>query len=273
MVDRESRERGDGDPNPRERGGRGPHALGLGNPEPHELGYGTWEDAETKLEAADFVALPAGSFEQHSYHLPLLTDAIEAERFVDELSKRGPEHGLDIVALPTLPYGVSEHHMRFAGTVTLRPDTYQRVIEDIGVSLSRHGVDRLLVVNHHGGNSDSLSIAADRLQREHGLQTHVVLPPFMEFARERLAERFGENWGHAGAYETSMIEHFAPGLVKNAEKRPQTFEDSPVTRQHEYFDDITEGGLGDPTDSDPAFVAEFVDEAVAGILERLRAEM
>ena len=244
----------------------------MSTPDAHHLANGTWEDAEAAFESADYVALPAGSFEQHSYHLPLATDSIEAEHLADELARAAPDHGLEIVTLPTLPYGYSEHHMTFPGTVTLSADTYRRVVEEIGESLARHGVERFLIVNHHGGNRESLSLAADRLQRDHGLQTHVVLPPFLAFARERITERFGEGWGHAGEYETSMIEHYAPALVKSDRKQPQAVSERPETRPYTYFEDITEGGLGDPTASDPEWLAGFVDELVDGLLERLAAE-
>jgi len=231
----------------------------------------TWEEAEEAFETADLLVLPTGSTEQHSLHLPLATDALVASWMARELAAHGPEYDLRMRVLPTLPYGYSEHHMNFAGTVTLSPHTFESVVVDIGASLARHGADRLLVVNAHGGNDEPLKLAADRLEREHGLAVHFHPT---DRAVERLAERFGEDWGHAGDYETSLMEYIHPELVCEERKREQTRHETAETRQDVYFDDLTEeGARGDPTNSDPEFVAEVVEDAVDDILEQLRADL
>src|SRR5699024_6732427 len=132
------------------------------------------------------------------------------------------------------------------GTVTLMADTYQSVLEEVGQSVAEPDVERLVIVNCHGGNQEPMKLAADRLQRDHELPTFPV--HWTDFAREQLQERFGEDWGHAGDHETSAIELFHPDLVKTGEKEPQTRKADFEARQYPYFDDITEqGGLGDPT--------------------------
>jgi creatinine amidohydrolase len=232
----------------------------------------TWEDAESALDDADAALLGTGSVEQHSVHLPVSVDTLRAEHLTEELVDAAADHGLRFVRLPTLPYGESEHHMRFAGTVTLSPDTYQQVIVDIAESLARHGVERLVVVNCHGGNRDPLSLAADRIVREHGVATHFV--HWTDFARDRLKDEFGEGWGHAGDHETSVIEHYRPDLVKEEKKEPQNASEFPETRSYAYFDEITGlGGLGDPTNSDPEAMAEVIEEATANILEALQNDI
>lgn len=242
--------------------------------ESFDLGAMTSADAGDAIEAADFVAVPCGSFEQHSKHLPLLTDSIEADHLTGEIARRADEYDIEIAVLPTLTYGYSEHHMNFPGTVTLAADTYQQVIQEIGGSMAEHGAERLLLVNHHGGNREPLKLAADRLQRDHDLPTHVILPPFMDFARDRLNEHFGEGWGHAGDYETSVIEHYHPDLVKDEAKEDQILKRTFETRSPVYFDEMTEqGGLGDPTNADTAFIDDFIDEMVDGILTRLNDDM
>jgi creatinine amidohydrolase len=230
----------------------------------------SWEDAEAAFDDADAALLGTGSVEQHSVHLPVSVDTLRAEHLTEALVTAADDP--QFVRLPTLPYGESEHHMNFGGTVTLSPDTYQNVVVDIAESLSRHGVERLVVVNCHGGNRDPLSLAADRIVREHGVATHIV--HWTDFARDRLQEEFGEGWGHAGDHETSVIEHFRPDLVKGEKKQPQNNEDYPETRSYAYFDEITElGGLGDPTNSDPDVMAEVVEEATANILDALREDI
>ncbi|TKX86420.1 creatininase family protein, partial [Halorubrum sp. SS5] len=126
----------------------------------------TWEDAGAAIDDADFAVLPAGSIEQHGPHLPVSTDTLRADHLTAELVDAADEFDLDLLRLPTLPYGQSEHHMRFPGTVTLSTETYVDVVREIGESVAEHGADRLLILNCHGGNREPLSVAADRLGRD-----------------------------------------------------------------------------------------------------------
>lgn len=236
-----------------------------------DLGGMTWEAAEDALANAAFVVLPTGSIEQHSVHLPVSVDTLRAERLSQALVELASDWDIPMVRLPTLPYGYSEHHMNYAGTVTLQAETYIQAIVDIGRSLAVHGAPRLVFLNCHGGNREPLKLAADRIQREHDLPTHFV--HWTDFARADLEERFGEGWGHAGEHETSVIELFYPDLVVDERKESQTRRAEYETKQYAYLDELTEqGGLGDPTASDPSFVAEVVDSTTERILEGLLAD-
>jgi creatinine amidohydrolase len=237
----------------------------------YDLGSMTSADAGEAIPDADFVVLPTGSIEQHAEHLPLSVDTLRAESLTRELVEAAPDHDLSMVRLPTLPYGYSEHHMRSPGTVTLDADTYRSVLVEIMTSLAEHGAARIAVVNCHGGNVAPLKLAADRVQRD----TDAAVFPvhWTDFARERLEERFGDEWGHAGEHETSVIELFYPDLVRTEEKVPQDHRRYEV-RQYAYFDEITPGGgLGDPTASDPEFIEEIVAETTVAILEALKRDM
>jgi creatinine amidohydrolase len=232
----------------------------------------TWEEAGESFDEADFVVLPTGSLEQHSIHLPLSVDIIRADNLTDELVEAAPEHDLELLRLPTLPFGYAEHHMNYPGTVTLDADTYHDVIVQIGASMAAHGAKRLLLVNCHGGNIEPLRLAADRIERDHDLATHFV--HWTDHARDLLEEEFGEGWGHAGQYETSQIELFRPDLVREEKKEPQVRRATYETKTRRYFDDITEqGGLGDPTASDPEFLAAVVEETTHRILRSLVSDM
>ncbi|TKX46650.1 creatininase family protein, partial [Halorubrum sp. ASP121] len=132
----------------------------------------TWQEAETAFDEADFVVLPCGATEQHSTHLPTSVDSIRAENLTAELAAAAPEHDLNLLVLPVLPYGYSEHHINYAGTISLGADTYQEIIIDVGRSVQRHGGTRFLVANFHGGNTEPHKLALDRLQRDHGLDSY-----------------------------------------------------------------------------------------------------
>ncbi|WP_458190849.1 creatininase family protein [Haladaptatus sp. NG-WS-4] len=239
---------------------------------PFDLGGMTWEEAEDAIPDADFIVLPTGSAEQHSLHLPVTVDTLRAEALSRELVESASEHDLSMVRLPTLPYSYSEHHMNYAGTITLSGETYQHVIVEIAQSMAEHGAKRLILLNCHGGNRAPLKLAGDRIQRDHGVKTFFI--HWTNFARERLQDRFGEEWGHAGDHETSIIELFYPDLVKSERKEPQNRKARFEARQYTYFDDITEqGGLGDPTASDAEFIAEVIAETTEEILNSLQNDM
>ncbi|MFC7203081.1 creatininase family protein [Haloferax namakaokahaiae] len=232
----------------------------------------TWQEAEIAFDEADFVVLPCGATEQHSTHLPTSVDTIRSERLTAELAEAAPDYGLDLLVLPPLPYGYSEHHINYAGTISIGAETYQELIIDVGQSVQQHGADRFLVANFHGGNIEPHKLALDRLQRDHGLDSYYV--HWTDFARDQLEDRFGTEWGHAGEYETSVIEHYCPELVHGDRKTPQTMKNRYEVRQYRHFDDLTvEGGLGDPTQSDPSFLSTVIDETTDRILENLRSEL
>jgi creatinine amidohydrolase len=232
----------------------------------------TWEDAEDAFAEADAALLGLGSIEQHSIHLPVSTDTLRADNLTAELVAAAADHDLQFVRLPTLPYGYSEHHMNFPGTVTLGQETYKQVLIDIGESLAAHGADRLILVNCHGGNREPMKLAADRLQRDFDLAVHPI--HWTDFGREYLEEEFGEGWGHAGDHETSVVEFYRDDLVKEAKKEPQNTEEWPDTATYAYFDDLTEqGGLGDPTNANPEVMDEIIERTTADILDALRADI
>lgn len=238
----------------------------------YRLGSVTWEEAESAFETADYVVLPCGSTEQHSKHLPMSVDTLRSEHLTDELAAAAPQHGLELLVLPPLPYGYSEHHLPFSGTITLDASTYQDVVVDIGRSIKEHGGKRFLITNFHAGNIEPHKLAIDRLQRKHDLPTHYV--NWTDFARDRLEAEFGDDWGHAGEHETSVIEHYRPKMVRAENKQPQTMKSNGDTRQHCYFDDLTvEGGLGDPTNSDPEFIETVIEETTQKILQKLSGDL
>ncbi len=88
-----------------------------------------------------------GAIEQHGRHLPIGTDWM----IICELSRRVANE-LDAWLLPAIPISMSECHGSIAGTVWLKPATLSAVLQDIASSLHAQGIDKVLVLNGHGGN-------------------------------------------------------------------------------------------------------------------------
>jgi creatinine amidohydrolase len=169
-----------------------------------------------------------------------------------------------------MPSGYSEHHHGCAGTITLTPSTFADVVVAVAESVAGHGRRRLLLVNAHGDNDEPVKLATDRIQREFDLPLHTAPT---EDVVERLAERIGDDWGHAGPDETSVMELRHPNLVREERKQALTRHEIADTRQYASFDEfIAEGGRGDPTDADPGFVVEVIGEDIEQSLETLAAD-
>ena len=135
------------------------------------LGPLTWPQAERRFAEVDIALLPVGAIEQHGPHLPLDTDAWDAERLCDDVAKACSRPRP--IVLPLIPYGVSYHHDDFAGTFSISPDTLSRMVHDIGIAAAHNGIRKLLIINGHGGNAAALHFAAQTINRDTGIFTAV----------------------------------------------------------------------------------------------------
>ncbi len=102
---------------------------------------------EIKNFKTDIAFLAVGATEQHSFHLPVKTDAFIAEKVCEKAAKE-----IGAYLLPVMPFGNSIENMDGAGTVTLRPLTLRAVVMDLTESLFRQGYKKIFVFNFHGAN-------------------------------------------------------------------------------------------------------------------------
>lgn len=172
--------------------------------------------------AAQVVAvLPVGAVEQHGPHLPLSVDTVLADGIVAAALRHvGPD--VPALFLPTQSVGLSPEHARFAGTLTLSPQTVLSLWSDIGACVARAGVRKLVIFNTHGGHVGLMDVVARELRSRHDLIVYSTswfsLPLGDEvmglFSPEE--HRFGI---HAGDIETSMMLALAPERVDMAQAR------------------------------------------------------
>jgi creatinine amidohydrolase len=122
-----------------------------------------WMQVEARLAHDGRAVVPMGSTEQHGY-LSLSVDAILAERVASEAAEP-----LGVPVFPVLSYGITPYFRSYPGTVSLRLDTYQRIVADILDSLASAGFSRILFVNGHGGNSPGGSILQEWMNDHPGV--------------------------------------------------------------------------------------------------------
>lgn len=219
----------------------------------NDLSRMTTDDARMALRSAAVAILPIGATEQHGPHLDLRTDTAIAQGFAAKLATRLGDKAL---LLPALSYGLSEHHLAFAGTLTLRPATLHALLRDLFESLRHHGITKVIVVNGHGGNMDAIRLAAREALRDLDMQVAQLM--WAQLARTAVAAEGGASWrrNHACEVETSIAMVLDPSLVhvermeeprligsRDAFTEPTSaWVDLPI-----WFDAWTENGaLGDP---------------------------
>lgn len=116
-----------------------------------------WFQVETYLKSDDRAIVPLGSTEQHAY-LSNAVDSILSEKVAVDAAEP-----LGVPVFPVLAYGITPYFANYPGSVSLRMDTYARIITDMLDSLSTTGFRRILFVNDHGGNSPGQTAALEWL--------------------------------------------------------------------------------------------------------------
>jgi creatinine amidohydrolase len=172
----------------------------------------TWTDFRA-LPDNGVAILPVAAVEQHGPHLPVGVDAtINAGVLARALALLPDE--ATVLALPMQSVGLSVEHVRFPGTLTLSAETLIAVLTEIGRSIGRAGVRRLVVLNSHGGQPQVVDIVCRRLRADgmfcvSCMASHLGLPPEV-----RLSETEQLHGIHGGLVETSLMLHLRPDLVR-----------------------------------------------------------
>ena len=182
---------------------------------------GYWQDRTTadfrRLDPEATVALlPVAAVEQHGPHLPLSTDALINDGLVRAALPLLPTHAT-LLVLPALTVGSSPEHTSFPGTLTIADATLADGWTDVGRSVARAGVRKLVILNTHGGQKALVDLVAMRLRAEQKMlvarATYFAFgsPPGLFDAIESAHDI------HGGEVETSLLLHLRPELVRRAE--------------------------------------------------------
>jgi len=173
---------------------------------PYLLSENTWKSIkDVKFQAA---VLPWAATEAHNYHLPYSTDIIEAEAIAAESARIAYEKGAKIVVLPVIPFGVNTGQHDVLLDMNLNPSTQFAILKDVAETLSHQGIEKLIILNAHGGNDFKQMI------RELGLKFPQMFFCQCNFYQAVNQKEFFENRDdHAGEMETSLLLYLRPDLV------------------------------------------------------------
>ncbi|MFO7889975.1 MAG: creatininase family protein [bacterium] len=182
-----------------------------------------WPDIQAAVKQGyTTVVFGIGSTEQHGPHLPLKTDAALADEMVFRVASR---LGNTLIA-PTIRVGCSEHHLAFAGSISLKSSTLEAVLKDYVHSLQKHGFKTIILIPTHGGNFSTVQKVVQILQKKYADRYIIGITDLFGFIEPayKIAEEADltreEAGAHAGESETSMMMVIHSHLVKKERFEP-----------------------------------------------------
>ncbi|MEN9766073.1 MAG: hypothetical protein RLZZ32_33 [Cyanobacteriota bacterium] len=241
----------------------------------------SWPEVEEYLERHKGVIIPLGSTEQHGPTGAIGTDALTAEAVALEVGRR-----TGVLVTPAQAFGMAEHHLGFAGTMSLQPSTLLAVMHDLVLSLARHGFERIYVINGHGGNiatckaafAQAYGTAASRGLVNAGalrckLANWFMAPEAMGLAKELYGDKEGH---HATPSEIAITLQIEPSLQSKQRPLPEPAPAGPIHGPEDFRRRHPDGRMG----SDPFLatadhgerILEVAAAALAKDLERFLSE-
>ncbi|MCM4166550.1 Putative mycofactocin system creatinine amidohydrolase family protein MftE [Arenibacter antarcticus] len=218
------------------------------NIRPYVLSENNWKSV--KEIAYQVAVLPWGATEAHNYHLPYATDNILAENIAVEAAKQAWENGSKVVVLPTIPFGVNTGQMDVKLCMNMSPSTQYAVLRDVVQVLNAHNIQKLVIVNGHGGNHFKQFI------RELSLEfPKVFICSLNWWTSTDPKPYFNEPGDHAGELETSVVMHLTPEWVLNLQEAgsgaAKTFKikglkEGWVSSQRKWTQVTEDTGVGNP---------------------------
>jgi len=194
--------------------------------------------------------LPWGATEAHNYHLPYATDNYQVDYVAAEAAAIAWAAKAPTIVLPCIPFGINTGQLDVKLCMNINPSTQMALLKDTVAVLNAHKIDKLLILNGHGGNNFKNMI---REMSYHYPKTFICWANWYQAVDWNLY--FDDPGDHAGEMETSAMLHIAPNLVSplseagdgQAKKfKIKAFREGWVTAQRQWTKVTPDTGVGNP---------------------------
>jgi creatinine amidohydrolase len=157
--------------------------------------------------------LPLAAVEQHGPHLPLGVDSYIADAYLERARDTVPDD-LPVTFLPIQRIGVSTEHLAYPGTLTVSAQTAIAAWTELGNSVARAGVRKLVLVTSHGGNVAAMELVARDLRARFGMLAVTVGWHRFGYPADAFSPEEKKHGIHAGDIETSLMLAAKPDTVQ-----------------------------------------------------------
>ena len=238
------------------------------------LAKSTWPEIEAFLQRSRTVVVPIGSNEQHGPTGLLGTDWMCPEIIAHHASANGGE----VLVAPTFAVGMAQHHLGFAGSISLRPSTMISALRDWTLSLAAHGFDHIYYLNGHGGNVATIEAAFSEIYSEASyvgrprgfslkLRNWWDLPGVLRLCSRLFPEGHGS---HATPSEIAVTQFGYPEAIKSANYAPRIAPTGPIREAADFRSRYPDGRMGsDPGQASPEKGREIVELASKALLDEV----
>lgn len=178
----------------------------------------TRREFRERMEQGELKAcvLPVAAIEQHLEHLAMEHDWRSCQHVAVEAARQLAPH---VLVAEALMAGVSEHHMKHVGTMTLSPGVFLAVLNDMVDSMVRAGFENILVLNGHGGNIRPVDGVFEQFVRRY--QVNLQFLSYWDLFEDEDAKLLQSGTrrpydlpGHAQEFETSFALAVFPENVR-----------------------------------------------------------
>ncbi|MGA1600034.1 MAG: creatininase family protein [bacterium] len=239
----------------------------------------TWQETEDYLKQRQSIIMPIGSHEQHGPNGMIGTDIICPARVAESVSEQ-----TGLLIGPSIEVGMAQHHLAFAGSITVRPSTLISIIQDYVNSLARHGFTKFLFLNGHGGNIATVQAAFSEIHAEASLGRAPAGQPELELSLHNwyLGKRVGKlsdelfpgiEGHHATPSEISLTYYAFPEHAKSVGlMEPRVAPFGSFGSASDYRRKFPDGRIGsDPSGATAELGERLCAASAADTIERLES--
>ncbi len=231
-------------------------------PTTREMNLLCWQEFQELVPTSiATVLLPVGSLEPHGV-IPNGTDNLAPEAMAREIAER-----VDALIAPTLNYGVTPAMAAYPGAVTISKAAYRPFLRDILSGLADADFENIIVLNGHGGNTESIQDLVTAVSNEK--KVRILMVNWWSLTLDITREIFGENGGHAGNNETAYMQAVVPDHIhpeRYSEDMAMPTDAAWTASPVPYSISLYEAGQGYPTFDAPQ-AREFFGKVNARVAE------